>query len=198
MNADMRALQFDGTSIQTFFVEGPDFEWQFDSLDDWIQAPKSFDESFALVYAKDPAARLSFCLYNGKDFMPDLTPASIIQYLAAVRQDNPKEFILTTPLTKDMLSLPGTHFAGFSGQGVTYATTLPTLMLHHDWFLDLNGQYQLVVKLASPPALLSRLEPQLSFIFNRGATRKGLGVNHPPAPSPAPPTGTEKKASSSD
>jgi hypothetical protein len=192
MNADMRIVQFDGNSMHRFYLEGPDFEWEFDPLDDWILAPKGIGESFAFVYSKNPQARLSFSLYGAKEFMPNISPASIVLYLAAVRENDPKGFILTTPIPKDTLTLPFIRFAFYGGQSVTYATTSPVLMLHDDWFADLNGEYQLVMKLTSPPALMSRLETQLRFIFNRGAARKGLGMVPPPAPGAAPAEDTAK------
>ena len=192
MNADIHTVQFDGMQVLSFFVDGPDFEWLLDPLDDWALVPKGMGESFAFVYTKNPAARLSFSLYGEKEFMPDISPASIILYLAAVRENDPRGFILTTPIPKGTETLPLVRFAMYGGQGVTYATTTPVLLLHHDWFADLNGEYQLVVKLTSPPALISRLETQLQFVFNRASARKGLGVVPPAAPGSAPPADTAK------
>lgn len=193
MSVDTHTIQFDGMQVLTSFVEGPDFEWEFDPLDDWTLAPKGFGESFAFVYAKAPAARLSFSLYGEKEFMPDISPSSITQYLAAVREDDPKGFILTTPIPKGAPNLPMFRIIRYGGQGVTYATTSPVLLLHHDIFFDLNGQYQLVVKLTSPPALMNRLEAQLWFTFGRGAARKGLDVAPATAPAEAPPASTAKQ-----
>jgi hypothetical protein len=189
MNADMHVIQFDGVGAYIFSVEGPDFELQFEPLEDWIIAPKSYDESFAFVYSKVTDARLSFCLYGPKEFLPDLKPTSIVQYLEAIREDDPKNFILTTPIPPGIPALAGNHFANYNGQGVTYATTSPVLRLHHDWFVDLNGQYLLVIKLTSPPGLISRLENQILTIFNRGVATKGLGIV---PPSEAPPADTGK------
>jgi hypothetical protein len=198
LSVDVEIEDTDGLPAMAMLTKGPDFTLVSEPFDDWLLAPVGADESVAFVYKNQTAARLSLALYKGQDLMPEINRDNLIQYLAAVRAADPKMFALLTPFPKgstDMLD--PTRFCGFTGQGFKYALATPTVLIYHVWVVDLNHQYQLLVKLASPPALLSRLESQVLFTLGRGHTRKGLGVAEPkPAASPATGSGTAPTANS--
>ncbi len=186
LNVDIKHATFDGFTTMQMFVSGPDFNWMFDPLDDWILAPVGYGESVALVYKLKPEARLSLTLYPA-DLMPGLTLAEITQYLATVREPNPDGFILLSPIPQGGGNLEVTYFSSFRGQGVAYALVGSTVLIHHQWFVDLNKEYVLVIDLACPPALLDRLDPQVRFTLGRSRVLKGLGMDEPKTPAPAPP-----------
>ena len=190
LRIDVLPENFDGLTVLTMLINGPDFVWATDPLSDWRPAPTSYDESAAFVYETQPKARLSFYLYKGKDLMPEITPGNLIQYLAAMRASAPDSFVCLTPFVKDDTNLVNpVRFSGFIGQGVAYASAIPSVLVYHVWVVDLNHQYQLVIKLASPPVLVDRLDKQVRYTLGRGDIRKGLGQDKP-APKPAPAAGS--------
>jgi len=190
MKVEIRVDTFDGINPLEMYISGPDFNWMFDPLDDWTVAPTGFSESVAFVYDTNTRVRLSLTLYKA-DFMPEITPEAITQYLAAVREPNPAAFVLLTAIPKEAGSLDVTYFSNFRGQGVAYALVGSTVVFHHQWFVDLNHQYVLVIDLACPQALVSRLDSQVRFTLGRSKILKGLGTEQPkPQPAPAPGSGT--------
>jgi hypothetical protein len=194
LGVNVNVEQFDGFTVGKLVFSGPDFEWVTDPLKEWIIAPASFDESAAFVYRNPPVARLSLTLYKGNSLMPEITQDTISQYLAMVRADNPKGFILLTPLHKGSTdALSPTRFSGFTGQGFSYAMTTPTPLVYHVWIADMNHQYQLVIKLSAQPTLMDMLDPQIRMTLGRGYIRKGLGTDQP-SPAPAPATGTAPRS----
>jgi hypothetical protein len=186
LSIDIKPATFDGLATLQMFVNGPDFNWMFDPLDDWILAPVGVGESAALIYKLKPEIRLSLTLYPA-ELMPDLTPAQITQYLAAVREPNPDDFVLLSPIPPGAGNLEITYFSSFRGQGVAYAIVGANVLIHHQWFVDLNHEYVLVVDLACPQALLDRLDPQVRFTLGRSRVLKGLGVDETKTPALAPP-----------
>jgi hypothetical protein len=196
LNVDEETENFDGFYVAKLLFNGPDFTWVTDPLTDWIIAPAGGDESAAFVYQLQTKARLSFALYKGKELMPEINRDNIIQYLAFVRAEDPKNFALLTPFPKDVTEpLNPTRFSGFMGQGFNYAVANPYVFVYHVWILDLNHQYQLMIKLVSPAALVDRLDAQIRFTLGRGAIRKGLGME---SPKPAAGSGTAKPAPRAD
>ncbi len=188
LKVDIHYESFDGLLPLQMFISGPDFYWMFDTLDDWTVAPIGFSESAAFVYDTNPQARLSLALYKA-DFMPEITPDVIAQYLAAVRDPNPAAFVLLSPIPKDAGSLDVAYFSNFRGQSAAYALVSTTVVYHHQWFVDLNHQYVLVIDLAAPQALIGRLDSQVRFTLGRSKVLKGLGADAPKAP-PAPANGS--------
>jgi len=196
LNVDQQTENFDGFYVAKLLFNGPDFTWVTDPLVDWVIAPAGADESAAFVYEFQTKARLSLALYKGKELMPEINRENIIQYLAAVRAEDPKNFALLTPFPKDVTDLLNpTRFSGFIGQGFNYAVANPYVYIYHVWILDLNHQYQLMIKLTSPPSLVDRLDAQIRFTLGRGTIRKGLGVDQP---KPAAGSGTAKPAPRTD
>jgi len=180
LRIDIVKESFDGLTVLTTLINGPDFVWATDYLNDWRPVAPASDESAAFVFATQVKSRLSLSLYKGRDLMPEITTNSLIQYLAAMRASAPDSFVLLTPLTRDDPNLVNPErFSGFIGQGVAYALPLPNGLIYHVWIVDLNHQYQLVIKLASPPALLARLDQQIRTVLGRGNIRRGLGQNLP-------------------
>ena len=187
LGVDVQIENFDGFNVMKLLMNGPDFEWVTDPLDDWLLAPAAADESVAFVYKNQTKARVSLTLYSGQGLMPDINRDTIGQYLAAVRAPAPDSFALLTPFPKgDNEVLNPIRLSGFMAQGFAYAIANPTVLIYHVWIADFNHQYQLVVKLASPPALVDRFDMQVRTIFGQGYIRKGLGVKaREPAASPA-------------
>jgi hypothetical protein len=182
LSIDIELEDNDGIRAMAMLLNGPDFVWVTEPFDDWLLAPIGADESAAFVYKNQTIARLSLTLYKGTDLMPDINRGNIIQYLSAVRAADPKSFALLTPFPKGNTDLlEPARFSGFMGQGFKYALENPTVLIYHVWIVDLNHEYQLVIKLASPPALVSRLETQVTYILGRGRARQGLGVEPPKA-----------------
>lgn len=187
MSIDVEVDDFDGLGAMLMHFHGPDFEWITTALDDWVPAPAGADESIAFVYKIQTRARLSLALYHGTDLMPDINRDTIIQYLAAVRADNPKGFALLTPFPPgDNEVLGATRFSGFIGQGFKYAFANPLVLIYHVWIVDLNHQYQLMIRLASPPAMFARLEQQAVYTLGGGHVVKGLGIIPPKPAGTAP------------
>ncbi|HTB64540.1 MAG TPA: hypothetical protein VK737_13230 [Opitutales bacterium] len=191
LSVDIHSEVFDGMPTMRMFIKGPDFEWMFDLLDDWSTVPAGAGESAAFIFTRDnPQARLSLSLY-ASSVMPEVNSTAITQYLAAVRASDPDSFVLLTPFAKDSDILPVTYFSSYRSEGANYAIVTSKVVMHHQWFVDLNHQYVLVMDLVCPPSLMDRLDGQVRFTLGRSRVRKGLGTEEPkPAPAPAVDTGT--------
>jgi hypothetical protein len=177
IDVDVHPIQFDGLTILQMYFKGPDFEWQFDPLGEFAVTPAGAAESLAFLYQPNPVARLTFTLYAKGELLSEFTPASLVQYLAAIRIVAPKSFVLLTPIAKDATFLQPDSLAGFQAQTVDYAIVTPTeVTLHHDMFLDLNHEYILIASLTGPPALVDKLKSTLHYFLARSRVMKGLGV----------------------
>jgi hypothetical protein len=186
MTADIHPENFDGLTVPILLLQGPDFEWAFDSFADWTMAPAGYGESVAFVYQFEPSARVSLGLYGPKDLFSELNPKQITQYLAEIRSHDPKGFVLLTAIPPDADSIGSANFGGFSGESVEYATVLPTVvMMHHDWFVDMNQRYLLLIRLSAPAAFMTRLEKDINADLNHGKVRKGFGVKEAAPAAPA-------------
>jgi len=187
LTAEKHTIEFDGFNIAKFTLHGPDFDWSFDQLEDWLPAPTSPIESLALVFSANTTARVSFSLYKVGAFMPDLSAKSIIGYLSSQGGNVPKAFSLQTPIPPDAGNINPAVMAGMPLQSVDYQTLLNGVLLdHRDWFVDLRGKYLLVVRLACPPRFMNKLQQQVQFFLLRSNVDKGLGVTEAPPPAPPP------------
>jgi len=190
IDVDVHPEDFDGMRIMFMDFKGPDFDWQFQPLADFTPAPASVAESAAFIYQPKPTVRLSWSLYAPKELLPDFTPAAMVQYLAALRAPAPKDFVLLTPFPKDAIYINPDNIRGFPAQSVKYAIVgLKDVIVFHDWFLDLNHEYLLVVSLSAPQEMMDKMEAELYRFFVRSRVIKGLGVKEE-KPAPAQPAGT--------
>lgn len=190
LDMSVHNIMFDGMQLTVMTVKGPDFEWQFNPLHDFIPALVSNDESLAFTYVTNPGVRLSLALFADGELLPDFTPASLAQYLACFRSPAPKNFILLTPFPKDATGIQAQAIGGFHGQVVDYAIVTETgIEMHHDFFVDLNHEYLLLVRLSGPQGLVERLAPVSQAFINNSRIMKGLGVKEE-KPAPAKPAST--------
>lgn len=177
IDVSVKPIQFDGLTILQMTFNGPDFVWQFDPLADFGLTPAGAAESAAFLYQPNPVAHLTFTLYAKGELLPDFTPASLAQYLAAIRANAPRNFVLMTPFPKDAKFIQPDGLCGFQAQTVDYAICTQTdVTVHHDVFLDLNHQYILVASLTGPQALVEKLSGTLHYFLTRSRVLKGLGV----------------------
>jgi len=178
LRIDIIKENFDGVTVLKMLINGPDFVWATDYLNNWRPVPPAFGESAAFVFETQPKTRLSLSLFKGRELMPEITANTLIQYLAAMRAPAPGSFALLSALTRDDPNLVNpVRFSGFIGQSVAYSLAWPSGLIYHVWIVDLNHRYQLVIKLASSPALLDRLDQQVRDTLGRGNIRSGLGQN---------------------
>lgn len=190
INVDIHPELFDGLTVLVTDMNGPDFAWQFESLDDWMLTPPGYGESAAFVFRPQPKVRLSFVLFGPGELLPSFSADGITHYLAAIRAVEPKQFVLLTPISNNTKLLSPESFAGFQAQSVDYAIVSTDIVMHHEWFLDLNGQYVLQVALAGPSALVDKVLPSIKFFLNRSTVRKGLNTRPPSPTTPAAPAAT--------
>ncbi len=190
LDVDVHQVSYDGMELMELFVTGPDFEWQFEPLPEFLPAPVGFTESMAFTYQTNSSARLAWSLYGETELLPDFTPNSLAQYLAAIRAVEPKDFVLLTPFSKNAQLINSDSICGFQAQAVDYAIVSATdVTFHHDWFIDLNHQYILLVTLSGPRALVQELTPRVHYFLARSRVLKGLGVKEE-KPATAKPAGT--------
>lgn len=193
LDCDIHVIDFDGvTSLEMTFV-GPDFEWDVEPLTEWSRAPAGVGESVAFVSNDNPLVRLSFTLYKPQDLLPALDATSAIRYLAAIRQTNPKAFVLVSPIAPGDDQVNSTNFHSCDSERVDYyfapaSGKVKDVIEHSDYFINLHGYYMLLMRFSGPPEWLEQLRPALEFHLRRSARKKGLGVGAPEeAPVPAAP-----------
>jgi len=190
LDVDVHQVQYDGMAILELFLMGPDFEWQFEPLPEFTPAPVAFTESLAFIYQTNSSARLAFALFGPNELLPDFTPNSLAQYLAVFRAVEPKDFVLLTPFPANAQLINSDSICGFQAQSVDYAIVSATdVTYHHDWFIDLNHQYMLLVSLTGPRALVQELTSRVHYFLARSRVMKGLGVKEVKE-APAKPAGT--------
>lgn len=183
LSIDVHPIQFDGLELTVMIMKGPDFEWQFNPLSNFVPAPTNSAESLAFIYEPRPVARVSFALFGREELLPDFTPASLVQYLASVRGSNAKNFILLTAFPKDAEAIQADGLCGFKSESVDYAiVNNGEVTYHHDWLIDLHNEHQLLVSLTAPKALMEQLKPQVNAFLNNSRVLKGLGVKETSKP----------------
>lgn len=185
ITVDVHPTQFDGLTIMEMIWKGPDFEWQFDPLSDFVPAPAGSSESLAFAYETKPEVRLSIALYRRGELLPQFNADAMVAYLAAIRAKSPKNFVLLTPIPHEAQFIQPDGLCGFQAQAVDYAiVTQSEVIIHHDLFLDLHNQYVLLAGLSGPQAMVDRLKPTIRLLFARSRLLNGLGVKEE-APRPA-------------
>jgi hypothetical protein len=186
LDCDIHIIDFDGvTSLEMTFI-GPDFEWDVEPLTEWSRAPAGAGETVAFVSNDNPLVRLSFTLYKPHDLLPALDATSVIRYLAAIRQTNPKAFVLMSAIAPGDDQVNSMNFHSCDSERVDYyfkpaSGKLKDVIEHNDYFIDLHGYYMLVMRLSGPPGWLEQLRPALEFHLRRSARKKGLGLGETPA-----------------
>ena len=177
----VRSVDFDGAGTTEMSLEGPDFEWQVEPLEEWDRVPPGAGEALAFVYSDNPQVRLSFTLYGPHGLLPQLDTASLIRYLAGIRQRDPKTFTLVTPFPADGGGPSGGNFHGCDYERVDYyfmpATgKLKDVVEYNDYFINLYGYYLLQMRLSGPLGWLDQVRPMLEFHLRRSSRKKGLGL----------------------
>jgi hypothetical protein len=182
LTCDVHRVQFDGVNAPEETFTGPDFQWDVDPLYDWSFTSPEAGEEVALICNETPLVRLSFTLYHPGDLLPTIDAPSIVRYLAGIRSQSPKTFVLVTPIGPNDTQVNSVSFHGAPGQWVAYYNIPPSGKLkdvveHIDYFVDLYGYYQMLIQLTG---WLAQLQPPLQFNLRRSAIKSGLGL--PPAP----------------
>jgi hypothetical protein len=181
---------FDGVGATEMSLKGPDFELQMDPFTDWYVSSPGAGEAVAFVYGDNPKVRLSFALYGPKSWLPDLNTPTLIRYMAAMRQRDPKAFTLITPFPADGGGVNGASFRSFTSVRVDYYFMPPSgkvkdAMEYNDYFINLNGFYILEMRLSGPMGWPERLRGDVEFHLRRSFRKKGLGAEGDEAPKPA-------------
>ena len=177
----VKNINFDGVGALEMTLQGPDFSWDIEPLTEWYTVPPGAGEAVAFVYSDNPKVRLSFTLYKPHGLLPALDAASLIRYVAGIRQSNPKGFVLITPFPPDGSGGNGGSFHGSNFERVDYYFAPATgkvkdAVEYNDYFIDLYGYYMLEMRLSGPLGWLDKIRPMLEFHLRRSVRRKGLGL----------------------
>jgi hypothetical protein len=181
---DTHTIDFDGAPVIEMDLVGPDFRWSIDPLLNWVQAPRGAGESLALVHEANPQVRLSFKLYKAGVLVRDFDAPTLVSYLAAIRSQAPKSFVLFTPFPPDSPGAGHSSVGGFDSVKLNYGFVTgsadkngkPVVTEYWDYLVNLNSEYTLVIELSGPAALVEWAKPQVDFSLGRGRVMQGLGV----------------------